>query len=165
MPATIVKEKLKVSAISTKFGNGAIGVSTGEVDDTGRDKLEFISFNKNVNVPVTDLEKGGVYEFELSIADNGKRYVNKVLSLQEGGAVPPKAAVKGKKKAASNVTTTGDGKEAYWVAKNDSQKLGGLFHDAATITAAIIQSNPEYDVVEEFNKVLNIVIDARKKFD
>lgn len=166
MPSTIVKEKLKVLAISTKFGKGAIGVDSGEVDEQGNAKLQFISFNKNVNVPVTDLQTDGTYEFELSISEKtGKKYVNKVLSL---GTTGVETAVNQEPRTTSSTSSTGKS-PSYWAAKDESQKLGGLFHDAATLTAAVLslmtQQETESKMHDVFNHALEVVITARKNLD
>jgi len=143
MPSTLVKETLTVAAISTQFGNGAIGVATGQKEmfkGKEREKLEFISFNDGVGIPVKSLSVGETYEFELAISDKGKRYVNAIPSLSNGEQQHHVSNVT----ATDNVKTTfkksggGIGSSVDWAAKDRAMAAGGILHDAAALVAPTI---------------------------
>lgn len=54
-------------------------------------------------------------------------------------------------------------KEKYWEDKNKSMLVGGLFHDAATLTAAIVSTNglTEEQALESFKRVLDRIVAIR----
>lgn len=126
--ASTVKEMVKVDALS-KFGfkSGA----------------EYLNWSKNIK----DSEKGkvvpgGTFEMELYVADSGKKYVNSVATSATASAAAPKPAVKVEVKAAPTAapkaTSSESMSKAEWSAKDRSQLIGGLSHDSAAITAALI---------------------------
>jgi hypothetical protein len=80
----------------------------------------------------TPVVPGRVFEMELYIADSGKQYVNKVLKQLEIGSGTPVKSTTGVPKPVLNVTP----QVTDWAAKDRSQLIGGLSHDAATLTAA-----------------------------
>jgi len=154
MPVTLVEEILKVAIVTTKYGNGAVGISTGQKGADGKDQLEFLSFNDNCNVPVTDLEKGGTYNFQLLISSKGKRYVNKVLSLEKGDFVtktksydevskPSMTSTKPSSMSTSN-------KDAYWEAKDKRISRQGIIQVAVRVADAWEESVELADKMLEF---------------
>jgi len=147
--ATVVKEKLVVDAVSNKFGDGAIKV--GE---------EWINFNSGVNVPVTDLQKGGTYEFEIAISEKGKskgrRYINKVLSLQDSAAQydPLVKSSNGEELAKEAVSLTSEIKKVDWAAKDRAMAAGGILHDAAALVSATVNKGNTIGSYDEVAKAV-----------
>ena len=86
---------------------------------------------------------GGTYDMELYVADSGKKYINSVggeFSTLVVTKAQPKASVTPK---VTPVAKTETMSKAEWSAKDRSQLIGGLSHDAATLTASIIATMGE----------------------
>jgi hypothetical protein len=115
----------------------------------------------------TDFIAGQAYEIETEPwSKNGKSGIN-IMKATPASSAAPSVSV-GTAKAVEAMVDQGAKKEdktEYWAAKNDSQKLGGLFHDAAQITAAIVTANglSTDKALEEFKKVLSAVVEIREK--
>lgn len=143
--ATTALETLNVKQLS-KFG---FQLESGE----------YIGWSKNI--PDTDKGKvvaGGEYQCEVYRADSGKGYVNKVVS---SSAPAVKKAAPAPAKAAASETMT----KAEWSAKDRSQLIGGLSHDAATVVAALIAvdstlTDPE-NALNTYRTVLNGMLSIR----
>jgi hypothetical protein len=121
---------------------------------------EYVGWSKNLKESEkTPVIPGRVFSFEIYTADSSKQYVNKVLkqmdTLKSGDT--PKATVNTVKvtpqvpKPVMNVTP----QVTDWAAKDRSQLIGGLSHDAATLTAAIVRDMPDL----ETDKVLELYHD------
>jgi hypothetical protein len=90
------------------------------------------------------------------IADSGKQYVNQILK-QLGSTVDPllvapvfakTPTVKPLAQPLTKAPATETMSKAEWSAKDRSQLIGGLSHDAATLAASIVPMSP-YTTVEE----------------
>ncbi len=130
-----VKERIKVDELS-KFG-----FKVGQ---------EYINYSKHIpEADKTNVVPGAEFEAELFVADSGKRYLNKILFSVPSAKVADaslgtvqkavdterakKFTPKFQKKDESATMS-----KSEWQAKDRSQLIGGLSHDAAAITAAML---------------------------
>ncbi len=118
------------------------------------DKGVYINWAPKLN----ESEKGKVvaglsYEFDLFVADSGKKYVNGVKLLDSTMSKP---AVK---KTEDTVMT-----KQEWKDKDRSQLIGGLSHDAAALVSSFINVKGIQEVdeaVEMFRGVLKGLLEVR----
>lgn len=162
--ATTQMETVKVKALS-KFG---FQIESGE----------YINFSKQLaETEKGKIVPGGEYEVEMYRSDGGKGYVNKVVKTNMAGSNNQVGTVKPLKQAGeAGITATPLvvpevvtfrtkvitpistvlGKplkteimsKAEWTAKDRSQLIGGLSHDAAAVVASMVQVASSMDVVE-----------------
>ncbi len=145
--ATTVKETVKVDELS-KFG-----FKMGQ---------EYINYSKQLSeTDKANVVPGVSFEAELYVADSGKRYLNKILAQasRSGVAKPVKSpvsevtkAVKSEEKAIVKAVADAPMTKAEWSAKDRSQLIGGLSHDAAELVAAMLPMQP----AESISSVLDI---------
>ncbi len=159
--ATTVKERIKIAEL-TKFG---FKVGT-----------EYVNFSKQLpEGDKTNVVPGAELDVELYVADSGKRYLNKILSGIAAQSVKPAVAM-----AAPEVKAEVPAKKAFvpkfqkkdesttmskseWQAKDRSQLLGGLCHDAAQLTlAAVTVGASSEDVLKMYKAMLDGVIALRE---
>jgi hypothetical protein len=153
--SSTVKEQIVVSELSKygfKIGNEYVNYST-----------------KLPEADKTKVVPGASFHAELFVSDAGKRYLNKILSSDTSvkAAAPVVDVDRAKKfvpkfspaeKKATSETMT----KADWSAKDRSQLLGGLCHDAATLAAAAITTGTSAeDVLKIFKATLDGVIELR----
>lgn len=91
---------------------------------------------------------GGTYDLEVFVADSGKKYINKVLGQLAGVTQLPvlvapvftntPVAKEAKATHVAKPSTSEAMTKAEWSAKDRSQLIGGLSHDAAAIVAAMV---------------------------
>lgn len=162
--ANTVKETVKVSNLS-KFG-----FQIGQ---------EFVNYSKHL--PEGDKTKvvpGAEFEAELYVADSGKRYLNKILSSvpsAKAASVPSATTVdterakkfvpKFEKKAEGSAASTSMSK-ADWQAKDRSQLIGGLSHDAATMASSILNVQPAEsvsDALKVYKELLEGMLKIREE--
>jgi hypothetical protein len=150
--------KVKVEEL-TKYGFRANG--------------RYVNFSKQF----TDQAKvvpGAEFEAEFYVADSGKEYLNKVLNavakVDVSKVIAPASAVvdverakkftpKFEKKADADKMS-----KAEWSAKDRSQLIGGLSHDAAAITAVMLTLqvyNNTDEVLKCYKQVLEGMIAIR----
>jgi hypothetical protein len=114
---------------------------------------EYYSWSKNIKeADKGRVVPGGTYEMDLYIADSGKRYINAVTvgpNLTVGvAAVPAIVAPVFKDTPIVKPMKAKDSEpmsKAEWSAKDRSQLIGGLSHDAAAITAAFAPLSVDID--------------------
>ncbi len=157
----ITRETLTIESIG-KYGPRANG--------------QYFSWSNKSGLSNDSVKVGQTYDVLIYQTPGKKtRYINQIVG--EAASAPARTLeAKAHEQSATAVEAPKAGgiagkpaadKEAYWAAKNDSQKLGGLFHDAAQITAAVAMSGG-YDVpkaLAAFEEVLNGVIAVRSKLD
>lgn len=115
------------------------------------DKGAYVGWSKHFKeADKTQVVPGRQFSVDMYIADSGKQYVNKIIrqldSLKSGDVpvvVTPEslAAVKAVTKKFFPIDKETMSK-AEWSAKDRSQLIGGLSHDAATLTAALMTMQP-----------------------
>jgi hypothetical protein len=106
---------------------------------------------------------GVTVNMEIYTADSGAKYVNKVLNAVETADVP---VINRDKVSQREVTTKVSNKpvkeetkldntmsKAEWSAKDRSQLIGGLSHDAAQLTAAFAAMFPDIATTEDALKL------------
>jgi hypothetical protein len=136
-------------------------------------KYGFKSNGKYVNYSKQLSEKdkamvvpGAELDAEYYVADSGKEYLNKILSvvvpvLSYSGPEAVSTAPKAKKSFVKADSMT----KAEWSAKDRSQLIGGLSHDAATLVAAVLGfNNPDgttEGMLEMYKQVLTGLIKIR----
>ena len=138
---------------------------------------EYYSFSKKIQESDKGkLVPGGTFDLDIWTAESGKKYINSVVGTVSTGT--PKVVVAMRKeidalskanaesfkksvtpKAASSETMT----KAEWSAKDRSQLIGGLSHDAATLVAASVTANvPLEDVLAQFGTALKALLEVRE---
>jgi len=162
--ASNILEKITVSKL-TKYGFQIQGSD------------DFINYSKQLKESdKTKIVPGAEFDVEFYVADSGKRYLNKIVltSANQTEAVftasqnnePKKVFTPKFNKPETAVSSTMSKDE--WKAKDRSQLIGGLSHDAATITAAAVQSGlwPSLDshatVVRMYKDLLEEMIRIRE---
>lgn len=118
---------------------------------------------------------GAQFEAEFYVADSGKEYLNKVVHVLKSNDVPegqPKATSRSikpvapvEKKEAPKASESTAMSKAEWQAKDRSQLLGGLFHDASTLTASLMNINgvtTPLEAVSLFEAVLYGLLKVRE---
>lgn len=157
--ATTAKESIKVKQL-TKFG---FQLENGE----------YINFSKTLK----DGDKGriipgGAFDVMMYRADSGKGYLNSVIAAATPSASTPLVAVAPKvaevKETIPLPTKRVPNLEAMskseWQAKDRSQLIGGLSHDAAELAAAAVAYNvPISSVVDQYKLALGLLIKIREE--
>lgn len=166
--ANTVKEKIRVDELSR------FGFKVGS---------EYLNYSKKLSEDdKTRVVPGAEFEAELYVADSGKRYLNKILSdvvaLASAKAVPPMAVSsipgvdaerakkftpKFQKKADESSDKMSKGE---WAAKDRSQLIGGLSHDAAAITAAFVTVSGELKgeaILQSYKFILEGMLKIREE--
>ncbi len=142
--ANTVMEKIKVDELS-KFG-----FKVGN---------EYLNYSKKLSeADKTRVVPGAEFDAELYVADSGKRYLNKILTGVTAAIVKAVSAPKTDAERAKVFTPKFQKKEsvadsekmskADWSAKDRSQLIGGLSHDAAAIVANMGLGTVEEALVE-----------------
>jgi hypothetical protein len=118
---------------------------------------EFINWSKKFDeASKAQVIPGSKLSVQMYIADSGKQYVNQILK-QLGSTVDPllvapvfakTPTVKPLAQPLTKAPATETMSKAEWSAKDRSQLIGGLSHDAATLAASIVPMSP-YTTVEE----------------
>lgn len=131
-----------------------------QVKDTNGDYFSFGKFYKGP----TAFGVGDVLKIELYKTEKGNKYINKVLSADVATAsTTPKAEPSTEKKApAFKAKADTSMSKDEWKAKDRSQLVGGLCHDAAqlTLTALTVGEKPEV-VLKTYEEILNGLIELR----
>lgn len=168
--ASVLKDKVTVSELS-KFG-----FKVGN---------EFINYSKQLpEADKTNVVPGATFEGDFYVADSGKRYLNKILSSvpsAKGAAVssqttlaapafvdteqakkyaPKPFVAKFAKKDGAESTTMS---KSEWQAKDRSQLIGGLSHDAAAITAALVNVTQVLKPLDLYKELLTGMIAIREE--
>lgn len=143
---TTVKETIVVEGLG-KYGPKVSG--------------KFYNLSKKSGLELKHFTPGHTYDVIVYTSASGTKYINQLVGEVVGAAAP---AVE--EAPVSNVSSTTD-KVAYWDKKNDAQKLGGLFHDAAQITAAIVMAEgANVDrALEIFGTVIDRVVEIRNRMN
>ncbi len=164
--SSTVKERIKVDELS-KFGF-KVGA-------------EYVNFSKHLpEGDKTNVVPGAEFEAELFVADSGKRYLNKIIggstkpysSLVSGAEQHPHvdevklAAEKAKKpfmpKFQKKEEVASDKmSKSEWQAKDRSQLIGGLSHDAAAITASLVACTAVDDPLKLYKSLLEGMLKIR----
>ena len=115
-------------------------------------KGEYVGYSKKFDEAAkAQIVPGRKFSVEMYIADSGKQYINKVLRQLDGPTLNDlkQAVVKVKEKelnptiAVFPSTKTETMSKAEWSAKDRSQLIGGLSHDAATLAAVLVPMLPD----------------------
>lgn len=131
----------------------------------------FYSLSTKSNLRPEQFQPGKTFDVLIyTTPASGKKYINQIIGegtpVVTSAPLPSCSTVTIPNLTADVVTKTTD-KETYWKEKNDSQKLGGLFHDAAELTASLVMANglktPE--ALKAFEEVLSGIIAIRVKLD
>jgi hypothetical protein len=116
------------------------------------EKGEYVGWSKNFKEgDKTQVVPGRKFSVEMYIADSGKQYVNKVIRLlgvEDKPLVAPVFAKTPTAKPLAKAPASETMSKAEWSAKDRSQLIGGLSHDAAAITAAMFGYMSGVDVPE-----------------
>lgn len=150
--AELIKETIVVGRV------GPYGVQVGN---------EWYGVNKPIEPK--DFKIGVTYDVLLKVGK--KKYISQIIG-QAPEAETKATPVTGR--GTSNDVTRDTTKsstetkptEAYWKDKNDSMKIGGLFHDVAQVTAALIMVNGATTVeaaLETFESVLDGIVAIREQ--
>ena len=103
----------------------------------------FFSFSKFYKGP-TVFEPGTVLSVDVYTTGKGGKYLNKADVLSETAPTTPKAVKKAPSKSVEAVKTPKASEamtKADWGAKDRSQLIGGLSHDAAALAAVMANVN------------------------
>lgn len=147
--ANTVIVKVKIQELS-KYGFKANG--------------KYVGLSKNLSeADKTRLVPGAEFEAEYYVADSGKEYLNKILAPVSSAPSAPKAQEAESPKAVDtdrtkrftpkfqkkeNVPDSEKMSKADWSAKDRSQLIGGLSHDAAAMAASILNVQPAENVAD-----------------
>lgn len=138
--ATTQIMKVKVEELS-KYGFKANG--------------EYVNYSKQFpEAQKVSIVPGAEFEGEVYVADSGKQYLNKVLSQSPAQPITKAVAAPVDTERAKKFTPKFTKKDdtsmskAEWQAKDRSQLIGGLSHDAAAVTAALLATAAEMDPQE-----------------
>ncbi len=124
----------------------------------------YVSFSKKFT-DQAQIVPGASFEGEVYTSEGGTRYLNKIVKTnglphEEKKArehAPAVTAPPAPKKApASEVMSKAD-----WSAKDRSQLIGGLSHDAAVLVAAMMQTGTVEDPVATFSTTLKGLLEVR----
>lgn len=150
----LVTEKVKIAELS-KFGFKS-------------DKNEYINWGPRFTDKV-NLVPGVEAEFLLYVSDSGKKYVNELKGISKTEVVTPKSepklpakAVEPKAKPPFKAKEDTAMTKSEWQAKDRSQLIGGLSHDAATMAASILNVQPAENV-EDALKVYKELLEGMLK--
>lgn len=128
---------------------------------------EYVNFSKNLNESEKGkLVPGGTYEVELYVADSGKRYVNKVIATTSGTSKPAvinPVTSKSDQKPVTPVKVSETMTKADWGAKDRSQLIGGLSHDAAMLVAAMVPVLGQLESADAVIKMHKAVLEGLLK--
>lgn len=118
-----------------KFSNGSLLTDSGA----------WLNLSKDVKP--TEFQKGQTYSVEIATNDKGYKSIVKV---NEATGAAPKAST--------------SSRNEYFEKKDESQKVGGLAHDAAAITSALVTSHglTEEQALQTFERVLKAVVEIRE---
>lgn len=132
------------------------------------DKDEYVNWHKDIKE--SDKGKvvpGGVYECEVERKESGKGYIKSVIDKNNNKVavieVPVDTKVSlplppARKIDIKSETMT----KADWGAKDRSQLIGGLSHDAATLAAASATANvPLEQLLSDYTKALGEILRVR----
>lgn len=165
-------------SINTKKGVTMASTTVVKVRVQELSKFGFKNSDRYVNYSkqLKDSDKmkvvpGAEFEAEFYVSDSGKEYLNKILSeVVQPKKNEPKATVKAEAKETKKAEPAGLGSlsatmsKADWSNKDRSQLIGGLSHDAATLSVAIMNVQGTTDVSEAvslFEEVLKGLIKVR----
>jgi len=133
---------------------------------------EYYSFSKKIQESDKGkLVPGGTFDLDIWTAESGKKYINAVVSSAVAVAEKPVAkatspevkAFVAKVKAQASEAKSETMTKAEWSAKDRSQLIGGLSHDAATLVAASVTANvPLEQVLEQFGTALTALLKVRE---
>ncbi len=135
-------------------------------------------YGLNDPLTATDFKAGGTYDVLINQGKptpkypSGKKYICQIV-----GSIETKGQVGTPVYPFQSQGTTSSGrgqgmektidvaKDAYWDKKNMDMRLGGLFHDAAQITASLVavQGLTVVDALKTFDEVLTGVIASRER--
>lgn len=165
--ANTVIVKVKIQELS-KYGFKANG--------------KYVGLSKNLSeADKTRLVPGAEFEAEYYVADSGKEYLNKILASVSSAPSAPKAQEAESPKAVDtdrtkrfapkfqkkeNVPDSEKMSKADWSAKDRSQLIGGLSHDAAAIAAAIYPSQmlqTTQDALNVYKELLEGMLKIREE--
>ncbi len=114
---------------------------------------EFINWSKKFDeASKAQVVPGRKFSVDMYVADSGKMYANKILRQLEtlppgSGPVPPLVAPVFAKtptaKPLAKAPVSETMSKAEWSAKDRSQLIGGLSHDAATLAAVLVPMLPD----------------------
>lgn len=146
MSNTTQLELLTVKAINSKpkypkFSNGSILTDAD------------VWLNLSKTVKPEEFQKGSSYSVDIETNDKGYKTIVRV----NAPATTQETSVK--------TFTPTENRTQYFEKKDESQKLGGLYHDAAQVAAAVImaQGLTLDQALETFDKVLKHVVNTRNK--
>ncbi len=157
--ANTVTERITVAELS-KFG-----FKVGQ---------EYVNYSKKLTeAEKTRVVPGAEFDAELFVADSGKRYLNKILSGMAASVSSAAPAVVPDVERAKKFVPKFEKKEtgasatmskSEWQAKDRSQLIGGLSHDAAAITAAFVTVSGEVKgeaILESYKFILQGMLKIR----
>jgi hypothetical protein len=143
--------------------NSVVSVKVEKLTKFGyADAKGFVSYSKNMS----DSDKalvvpGAEFEAEIYTAESGARYLNKIVARAPHVTAPKAKVVEVKASAVvtegpkAKTGTSESMTKAEWSAKDRSQLIGGLSHDAAELVAAIFPILPMHPA-EAVDSVLSI---------
>jgi len=147
--------KVKVEEL-TKYGYKANG--------------KFVNYSKQLSeADKARVVPGAEFEAELYVADSGKEYLNKILATVTTAKASAEAPTVADSARAERFTPKFEKKEtatmskAEWQQKDRSQLIGGLSHDAATITAALVNvtSLDQAGAIVAYGEILDAMLKIR----
>jgi|ERR1051326_349286 hypothetical protein len=149
---SVTVKTFKVKSLS-KYGFFADGVEKG------------VYFSKKLlEADKTRIVPGVSFDGELFTSDSGGLYLNKVTAFHESKKVEKSAektvekAVEKKSFKAKDDTSMS---KAEWQAKDRSQLIGGLSHDAAAITAALVAVDTTLVPLDVYKELLEGMLKIR----
>jgi hypothetical protein len=99
---------------------------------------KYVNYSKQLSAEdKAKVVPGAAFDAEYYISDGGKEYLNKVLSAPVQ-ATESKAEKKTFKPKFEKKADADKMSKSEWQAKDRSQLIGGLSHDAATVVAAML---------------------------
>lgn len=149
-------ETMKVKSLS-KFGFFVEGKEKG------------VYFSKKLDASSkTNIVPGVEFEGELFVSDTGGEYLNKVVKFLPG-VIAKATVVESKKEAVvtpkkeSTYKTKEDTtmSKSDWALKDRSQLIGGLSHDAAAITAALVAVDTNLVPLDVYKELLEGMLKIR----
>lgn len=136
---------------------------------------KFVNYSKQFKDQAM-VVPGAAFEAEYYISDGGKEYLNKILSNSVVSSFAPainsepKADTQRAKKFTPKfnkpVSAASDSEKmskADWSAKDRSQLIGGLSHDAAAITAALVACTSVEDPLKLYKSLLEGMLKIREE--
>lgn len=144
----------------------AITVTVEELSKYGfKSNGRYVNYSKNLSeADKMRVIPGITFDAEVYVADSGKEYLNKVLTVNDNSNKVSLSTSKSVVKTKTIPKTESSMTKEDWAAKDRSQLIGGLSHDAAALVASFINvkgiDNTE-DAVEMFKNVLNGLLKVR----